>query len=236
MGGRNEDNPAHFWHRLVAERLLQKTAVIGRSTDLVDGPCADGLPEPRSTTLDHHLRQDAAQAVADDDHPVEGRVRALGIEDPPSPLQGLPQQVGRERDGVAAGIAERPELVLAPECGVVLEILDHPVPKKGTAPEAMDQDDGDLARLIGPAHAEPTLMLARPDHHRAERRGPDRTFLLIRGTSPATLSEARIITTPAVWRQRGAVIIESSFWCRCAAEESSNPCTLTERGNRSSAW
>jgi hypothetical protein len=33
----------------------------------------------------------------------------------------------------------------------------------------------------------------------------------ILGVPPATVSEARISTTPAAWKQRGTVIIKNSF-------------------------
>ena len=107
MGGRDEDDPAHLWHGFVEERLSQELAFLGRSDDLVDRTRADSLPEPRSATLDHHLRQDAAKAVAHDDHSVEGRVRAIGIEDSTRPPQGLPQQVGRVGDRVPARVGEQ---------------------------------------------------------------------------------------------------------------------------------
>ena len=106
MRGRDEDDPAHLGHGLIEERLSQELAFLWRSDDLVDWTRADSLPEPRSATLDHHLRQDAAQAVAHDDHSVEGRVRAIGIEDSTRPPQGLPQQVGRVGDRVSAGVAK----------------------------------------------------------------------------------------------------------------------------------
>jgi hypothetical protein len=35
--------------------------------------------------------------------------------------------------------------------------------------------------------------------------------MLIPGVSPAMLSEARIITVPAAWKQRGTLIINSSL-------------------------
>jgi hypothetical protein len=128
MGRRDEDDPAHLGKGLVAEHLPQEPAVLGRAGDLLDGLLADRLPKARSASLHHHLRQDAAQAVADDDHPVEGRVRAVGIEDPASAPQGLPEQVGREGDGVTTCVAETPELVSSSDCGVGLEVLDHPGP------------------------------------------------------------------------------------------------------------
>ena len=106
MGGRDEDDPAHLWHGLVEECLSQGPAFLGRFDDLVDWTRADSLPEPRSAALDHHLRQDAAKAVAHDDHSVEGRVRAIGIEDSTRPPQGLPQQVGRVGDRVPARVAK----------------------------------------------------------------------------------------------------------------------------------
>ena len=162
MGGRDEDDPAHLRHRLVKERLLQEPAVVGRAVKLVDGPCADRLPEPGSARLDHHLRENAAQAVADDDHLVQGYVRAIRIEDPTCATEGLPQRVRREGDGVAARIAKCPELILFPEYAVGLEVLDHPIPMVRFAPEAMDQDDWDLAALVRSARFKPASLLPRP--------------------------------------------------------------------------
>ena len=172
MGGRDEDDPAHLRHGLVEERLLQELAFLGRADDLVDGTCADRLPEPRSAALDHHLGQDAAKAVAHDDHPVEGRVRAIGIEDSTRPPQGLPQHVGRVGDRVPARVAKGPELKPCPECRVGLEVLDHPVPIPRAAPETMDQDDRDLAPLIRPARLEPACVMPRPLVARQQGGGP----------------------------------------------------------------
>ena len=150
MGGRDEDDPAHLWHGLVEECLSQEPAFLGWADDLVDRTRADSLPEPRSAALDHHLRQDAAEAVAHDDHSVEGRVRAIGIKGSTRPPQRLPQQVGRVGDRVAARVANGPELKPRSECRVGLEALDHPVPVPRAAPETMDKDNRDLTSLIGP--------------------------------------------------------------------------------------
>src|SRR5579864_385590 len=87
MRSRDEHNTAHLRNRLVAEHLTQELAVSGRTGDFVDGSRADRLPETRSAALNHHLRQDAAQAVTDDDNPVKSRVRAVGIELLTSPPQ-----------------------------------------------------------------------------------------------------------------------------------------------------
>jgi hypothetical protein len=71
MGGSDEDDPAHFRHGLIAKGLSEELAVFLRPRDVVDGLFPDGLPEARTASLDHHLRQDAAKAVTDDDHSVE---------------------------------------------------------------------------------------------------------------------------------------------------------------------
>ena len=137
------------------------TSSIGRATD--------SLPEQRSATLDHHLRQDATKAVAHDDHSVEGRVRAGGITDSTRSPQGLPQQVGRVEDRVPTRVAIGPELIPCSECGVGLEILNHPVPVPRAAPETMNKHDRDLAPLIRPERKKPARIMSRSSStgHRA---------------------------------------------------------------------
>ena len=88
MRGRDEDDPAHLRHRFVEERLLAEagsssggpmTWSIGR----VQTVCHSRGP-PLWTIIFARM---PPKAVAHDDHSVEGRVRAVGIEDSTRPPQ-----------------------------------------------------------------------------------------------------------------------------------------------------
>ena len=87
VGGSDKNKPANLWNSLVAECLTEKPAVLRGTGDSIDRSAADSLPESISAVLSHHLREDAPQAVADDDHSVESRVFAVGIERQASPPQ-----------------------------------------------------------------------------------------------------------------------------------------------------
>ena len=91
MRGRNEDDPTNLRNAFVAVHLPEEQAIILRAGDLVDRQVGDGLPEPQTAILAHHFRQDAAQAVTDDDHPVEGFVGLFRIEQ----LAGLPKGLAK---------------------------------------------------------------------------------------------------------------------------------------------
>ncbi len=152
--GRDEYEPAHLRHGLVVAGLAEEPAILRRTDEPVDRPVADGLPDARSAVLGHHLREDAPQTVADQDHLAEGRVRAVGIEQPASPPQRLPQQVGRKRDRLAARVAEGPELVSG-SAGSASRSSINRSHWCGNPREPWIKTTGTLPQLIGSTHADP---------------------------------------------------------------------------------
>ena len=113
---------------LVAEHLPEEPAILGRAGDLLDGLLADRLPERAIRFVAPSSSPECRPGCGR--RPPSGRRPRLtiGIEDPTSPPQGPPQQMGREGDGVTACVAERPELVPCSDCRVGLKVFDHPVP------------------------------------------------------------------------------------------------------------
>ena len=79
VGGGDEDDAADPWQRLEEEGATQELAGLGRAVEPIGGPGTDGLPEAGPAVLGHQLREEAAQAVADQDHPVEGRIGAVRV-------------------------------------------------------------------------------------------------------------------------------------------------------------
>jgi hypothetical protein len=116
----------------------------------------------RSTVLGHDLGQQSSHAVADQDHAVEGRVRAVGVESPPGRTQVLPQQVGRVEEGSTRRVAERPELVALAQERVGFQPRDHPAPGPWAGREAVDQHDGVFSRGVGSGQREPGGLVRLP--------------------------------------------------------------------------
>jgi len=79
VGGGDEDEAADPGQRLEEEGLAQALAGLGRAVEPIGGLGADGLPEAGPAVLGHHLREQAAEAVADEDHAVEVRIGAVGV-------------------------------------------------------------------------------------------------------------------------------------------------------------
>ncbi len=59
------------WQRLDEECLAEEVAILGLAHELFERPVAHFVPQPRSTLDDHHLGQQSAHAMADQNHPVE---------------------------------------------------------------------------------------------------------------------------------------------------------------------
>src|SRR3954452_18654705 len=161
MGGRDEDEAPHFRQALVDERLAQEPDVLRRAGHPGGILRADRPPELRPGRLRGHLRHQSPEAVTDDNQVVERRVGTAGVEGLLRPAYRPPEPQGRERDRVSRRVAEGPELVPAADRLVSLEVPDHPVPLPLAAPEAVDEDDGDLAALIGTEDGQPCRVLPR---------------------------------------------------------------------------
>ncbi len=78
MRRRDVNNPAHFRPRLEDQSAAEEIAILRESHELLERPVADHAPEPRSAGHDHHLDQEPAHAVADQDH---ARTRGRSVRD-----------------------------------------------------------------------------------------------------------------------------------------------------------
>ena len=88
----DEDHAADLRTGLEDQGAAEEVAIIRLAHEFIDRPVADELPQPGPGVLDHHLGQQAAHAVADEDHPVERRIRAVGVELAPHLIQVASQQ------------------------------------------------------------------------------------------------------------------------------------------------
>ena len=137
----------------------EQVAVGLVARQVFNGAIADEPPQPGPALLDHHLGQQAAHAMADEDHPVEGRIRAIGVELPPHLIQVATQQRGRIGQRIARRIAVGPELIPVAEGRVGLQLLDHPVPGPRVRPQSVDQDHGDPTAPVGSQEREPRRLV-----------------------------------------------------------------------------
>ncbi len=148
----DEDDAADLGHGGEDQRLAEQLAGLGRAVHRVGRPGGVQVPQPRAAVLDGHLRHQAAHAVADEHHPVEGGIAAGRVEPPSRLAEGLPQQVRRVRDRRDGGVAEGPELVVPAQPGIGLEGPDHVRPLPRAAAQAVDEDHRGPARHIRPGH------------------------------------------------------------------------------------
>ena len=101
-----------------------------------------------------------AHAVSDQNHPVEtcACFRRIG-QFLPSSQQRLSQFSGRGQHRHPAGIRVEPELVTLPDHRIVFEEIDHLHPSVGTGHQPVNEDHGDLARLIRFDQIQPGVFL-----------------------------------------------------------------------------
>ena len=142
----DEDHAADLRTGLEDQGAAEQVAIGLVARELLDGAIAEEPPQPGPAVLDHHLGQQAAHAVADEDHPVKGRILAVGVELSPHFIEVVTQQHGRMRDRVARRVAEGPELIAVAEGRIGLQVLDHPGPRPRARPQAVDEDHGDPPR------------------------------------------------------------------------------------------
>ena len=114
VGGRQEDHPVDRRDRHGQEARRRSAPGPGREVQPVERPGEDRSVEGLARVEDQVPRQQAAHAVADDDHPGRGRVFALGVEAPPQRRQPSPDLRRRERDRVARRVEDQPVLVVRP--------------------------------------------------------------------------------------------------------------------------
>ena len=114
-------------------------------------------PEGVAALADHQLRQESPHAVADQNHPVAGRIRMVRV-DRGAGLGERPAELGgREHEWVPRRVHVAPELVSGPQRGVAAELVDHLAPGHRTRAEAVDQHDRDLPPLVRLEHVQARL-------------------------------------------------------------------------------
>ena len=88
----DEEHSADLRTGLEDQGAAEEVAIFRLAREFIGGTIADEPPQPGPTVLDHHLGQQSAHAVADEDHPLERRIRAVGVELSPHLHQVAPQQ------------------------------------------------------------------------------------------------------------------------------------------------
>ena len=112
MGRGDENNPAHERQGVKGEDIVERFLHLGRGLELVARDGDRGVPERVMRILHHHLGKQAPHAVADQNHPIEGRVGMAGIEVLLSPpASDLTQPGGGAGDRHAGWVNEHPELI-----------------------------------------------------------------------------------------------------------------------------
>ena len=211
MRGRDEDDPAHLWHRLVEERLLAGAGIpragrrpgrwdvrrpSARAAIRYSGPssspgCRPGCGRRRpSGRRPRPCRRDRRP-----DEPAAGTAAASG------PRRGWSRRwhSGTSRIGTFFGVRGRPR------------------GPRSSGPSSAGCPRGHGSRRQGPcpahkAGASRAGLGRAPAAHRAAAGAAVRSELIaIPGESPAALSEVRISTIPAAQEQRVTVIIKISF-------------------------
>src|SRR6266566_3566917 len=180
------------WRRLLTKsRAARKLPRLLGAVELVDRRLERGIVEPAPRVHGHHLRQQAALAVADHDHLLEARILSLGIQQTHGVGEGVAQDHRRVGDRAAAVVRERPEVVVVPDGGIGLQDVDHLRPAARARGGAVDEDDRDLPepgrgqrdQLVLRAdleHAsEEPLQLPLPDRRLLEAPGQRRRRLLL---------------------------------------------------------
>src|SRR5262245_36404234 len=112
---------------------------------LLDGLPADSVPQARAWIDGRHLDDEPPLAMAHQDHLMERRIRALGIELRHGLCEGIAQQHGGVRDRTPAGEVEEPELESFPHLDVVQKIIEHVGPPVCARRGAVDEHYRDAA-------------------------------------------------------------------------------------------
>ena len=163
MRGSEEDDAADVRHRLEPEDLPHRLALLGAELVALQRLVRDDGPEAVAAGLDHQPREDAAHAVSDQDHLIEGGVLALGIEGLADLEQRVAEHRGREQDGIAGGVEEEPDLIALADLLVAEHPVHHLEPGHRRREQAVDEDERNLLRLVGLQHVQPLLLFELGD-------------------------------------------------------------------------
>src|SRR5208282_4448682 len=144
VGRGDEYQTPDLRYRHEDHRPMQQLAGFCRSGQVLEAAAGDEVPELRATVLGHHLAEQAAHAVSDENHSVPRRIRVVGVESIPHIQDRPAQRVGRVRNRVACRVTEGQELESFTHERVGFQVLDHPAPLRRAAPEPIDEHDGNL--------------------------------------------------------------------------------------------
>lgn len=86
--------------------------------------------------------------MADDDHAVESRGGATGVELAEGGLESPAQESGRVGDGVPRVVMEEPELEVVPDAAVAAKLVHQLRPPRRAGDGAVDEHHGDPIRTI----------------------------------------------------------------------------------------
>ncbi len=137
------------------ERLAEFLPHVGLGLDLFPGNPACQFPIVFPALQGLQPCDKAAHAVADQHHLVQGRFAMLRIEHLPHIGQVVAQLGRAEPERLAGGIEVEPELVVPANVGRASQVVEHLHPGHGARPHAVNEQDRDLARLVGLHHVQP---------------------------------------------------------------------------------
>ena len=123
--GGNEDDAADLGAVCEDRGLGEDVLVIGRHLHLLGRDGEHLIPDPPLAVGDEQAADAAAHAVADDDHLPAQRILFLRL------IQFPPEDGGGIRIGIAAGVAEEPELIVVTDLPVLAQVVDQRKPGGG---------------------------------------------------------------------------------------------------------
>ena len=142
VGGGDEDGAVDVLAVAEDDRVAEDLAAGAGDLDFIRALAEEAAPDAVAGIGADQAAGDAAHAVADDDDVLvvgEGAVDAVEF---------LAEQGGGVGVGVAAGVAEDPELVLFANLRVLHQRVVHRRPGGGGVLEAVDHEDGDAVFVV----------------------------------------------------------------------------------------
>ena len=146
---RNEHHALDEGQRLEEQRLTQALLEFRVGRETFERLVAERAPQLVARIDGGHVREQAALAVADDDHLLQGRVGVIGVQPVDHVGQRLPQKGGRGRHRQVAAVFIEPELVALADGRVMAQAVDHLRPPDRAAAGAMHHHHRDAATLVG---------------------------------------------------------------------------------------
>src|SRR5262245_6007884 len=161
VGRRHEDDALHEGQRLEEERALEQGAGLRLELDLREGAARDDPPEGVAALHGHQLGEQAALRMSDHHHPSQRGIAAVGIEARHDAAQSLGEDPGGPGDRVARVVEEEPDLVVARDLGVALQLVHELRPGRRAREGPVHEDQRDPAAGVRPQ-----------EHQRLGMRGP----------------------------------------------------------------